>query len=64
MTSVLLDRIREEFREMPGLSLTEAQAARLWQLEEVLAVTVLAKLVETKFLLRTTDGFYRRPGAA
>jgi hypothetical protein len=64
MTSDLLDRIREEFREMPGLSLTEAQAARLWQLEEVLAVTVLAQLVETKFLRRTPDGFYRRPGAA
>ena len=26
-------RIREEFREMPGLRLTPAQATRLWGLE-------------------------------
>ena len=28
-----LHRIRGEFREMPGLKLTIAQAARLWQLD-------------------------------
>ena len=30
---MLLCRVREEFREMPGLRLTPAQASRLWGLE-------------------------------
>ena len=29
----VIHRIREEFREMPGLRLTPAQAARMWGLE-------------------------------
>ena len=29
----LVQRVRGEFREMPGLRLTFAQACRLWQLD-------------------------------
>ena len=29
----LVERVRGEFNEMPGMQLTEAQAARLWGLE-------------------------------
>ena len=29
----IVSRVREEFREMPGLRLTPAQATRLWGLE-------------------------------
>jgi hypothetical protein len=35
----LVDRIRGEFNEMPGLQLTEAPAARLWGVEAADAVT-------------------------
>jgi len=31
---VVTRRVREEFREMPGLRLTPAQATRLWGLEQ------------------------------
>ena len=31
---VIARRVREEFREMPGLRLTPAQATRLWGLEQ------------------------------
>ena len=31
--ATVLQRIRAEFREMPGLKLTAAQATRLWHLD-------------------------------
>ena len=59
----LLRRIRDEFVEMPGLSLTEPQAARLWELDLPLTATVLRALVDARFLTRTAAGLYRRPSA-
>jgi hypothetical protein len=59
----LLRRVRDEFVEMPGLSLTEPQAARLWQLDLPLTATLLRALVEARFLARTTAGLYRRMSA-
>jgi hypothetical protein len=56
----LLHRIRGEFVEMPGLRLTEAQAARLWRLEPTLVTALLGRLVDAKFLACTADGAYRR----
>jgi hypothetical protein len=35
----LLDRVRGEYREMPGLQLTIAQACRLWQIDRSTALT-------------------------
>jgi len=52
-------RARAEFREMPGLKLTEAQAARLLSFDSVLCRAVLAALVDQRFLTRTRDTFQR-----
>jgi hypothetical protein len=46
----ITDRIRGEFREMPGLSLTLAQAARLWNVDQRTCQAVLDVLVSEKFL--------------
>jgi hypothetical protein len=59
VTDALLDRIRGEFREMPGLSLTLRQAARLWRLDAVACDVALRILVEERFLDRTRRGVFR-----
>ena len=53
-------RVREEFREMPGLRLTRAQAQRLWGLDEPTCVHLLESLTEERFLYRTREGTYAR----
>ena len=57
---VIADRVRGEFREMPGLTLTVAQARRLWSLDPSTCSEVLTELVETGFLCRKADGAYGR----
>jgi len=49
-------RIREEFREMPGLQLTPAQAMRLWGLELQTCVEIIDELVACDYLRRTATG--------
>ena len=56
----LVDRVRGEYIEMPGLSLTEEQAQRLWQLEPDACRTLLTALVDSGFLRRTPRGGYVR----
>lgn len=56
----LLHLIRSEFTEMPGLRLTEAQAARLWNVDIGTAQMALALLVERGVLVRTGDGRHIR----
>jgi hypothetical protein len=46
--------------EMPGLLLTEAQAAKLWASDEGLCRAVLAHLVEMRFLVRTRQSAFAR----
>jgi hypothetical protein len=58
----LLDRVRSEFLEMPGLQLTTAQARRFWTMNEDTCNMVLSALLEQRFLVRTTAGMFRRPG--
>jgi hypothetical protein len=58
--AVIAERVRGEFREMPGLKLTLAQASRLWSLEPAACKEVLAQLVETGFLCRRADGAFGR----
>jgi hypothetical protein len=60
----VLQRIQGEYLEMPGLRLTTAQAQRLWGLEREVCESMLAALVESKFLCRTRDGAYIRPEGA
>jgi hypothetical protein len=61
----LLRRVRGEFREMPGLRLSLAQARRLWNMDDHVCSTVLDDLVADGFLRRTDQGLYVRvsPGA-
>jgi hypothetical protein len=54
-----LRRTQAEFREMPGLKLTEAQAARLLSFDSALCSAVLSALVDRRFLTRTRDTFQR-----
>jgi hypothetical protein len=58
--SHLLQRIRAEFLEMPGLRLTREQARRLFALQERTCEDLLDVLVDTGFLKRTPDGLYGR----
>jgi hypothetical protein len=57
---VILRRIQAEFREMPGLRLTPAQAQRLWNLTRGTCDAALSYLVDHRFLFRTTDGAFIR----
>ena len=54
----LVVRIRGEYREMPGLRLTFAQACRLWQVDAATCETVLHTLVADGFLFQTVDGAF------
>ena len=52
----LLQRVRSEFNEMPGLRLTPAQAGRLLGLDAPSCQRVLNALVQSAFLRWTADG--------
>lgn len=54
----ILERIRAEYREMPGLTLKVEQAARLCGLDLPLCKAALNALVESKFLSVRRDGTY------
>jgi hypothetical protein len=56
----LLRQVRVEYEEMPGLSLTLAQAQRLWALDPSTCALVLRTLVERRFLQTTARGRYVR----
>ena len=56
----LIQRLKAEFLEMPGLKLTEAQAQRLWTLDATLCSELLETLVNTNFLFKTRDGAFMR----
>ena len=56
----LLQRIRAEYLEMPGLCLTPEQMQRLCGLEPTLCRLVLDSLVDAKFLCLKSNGTYAR----
>ena len=58
----LVRRIEGEYREMPGLRLTCAQAQRLWALDRATCASILDALVERRFLTCGADDRYRRAG--
>ncbi len=68
----MIERVRAEYLEMPGLRLTAAQAERLWHLDRALCQAVLDALVDAKFLCvkpdrsyaRVSDGAISRPRTA
>jgi hypothetical protein len=57
--NVALARTVAEFREMPGLQLTPAQAARLVGTDVHTATSLLAALARDGFLRATPRGFVR-----
>jgi hypothetical protein len=58
--AVLVQRVRSEFNEMPGLRLTPAQAARLLGLQPPTCLSVINALVGAAFLRWTPDGSIMR----
>jgi hypothetical protein len=58
--NALVERIRAEYLEMPGLRLKLEQAQRLWSVERALCQRVLDTLVDANFLCVKSDGAYAR----
>lgn len=56
----LLQRVRGEYREMPGLRLTSLQAQRLFGLDPLACAAVLGALVKESFLYGNRDGLFAR----
>jgi hypothetical protein len=56
----VVERVRGEFLEMPGLQLTLPQAARLWGLDVGSCEAVIDSLVRAEFLKRTASGAVAR----
>lgn len=53
-------RVRADYNEMPGLSLTLPQAARFWGLDQHECRLVLETLVAEHFLRSTIRGYTRQ----
>jgi hypothetical protein len=51
-------RIKSEYREMPGLRLTAAQAQRLLGVDAAACALALEQLTRDKFLVRRSDGTF------
>jgi hypothetical protein len=56
----VLDRLRAEYLEMPGMNLTVEQVQRLCGIERSMCEAVLDSLVRTLFLCLKSDGTYAR----
>jgi hypothetical protein len=56
----VLQRIRGEFHESPGLRLTPWQFQRLWNLDADQTQLVIERLVQTRFLRGARDGTFVR----
>jgi hypothetical protein len=59
-TNDVIQRLRAEYIEMPGMRLTAAQVQRLCGIEQTLCRSVLESLVRTRFLCLRPDGTYGR----
>jgi hypothetical protein len=59
----LTRRVRNEYLEMPGLSLTVRQAERLWHLPQRECEQLLGVLVDAGFLARTAGNAFVRAGS-
>lgn len=56
----ILNRLRAEYLEMPGLQLTAEQVQRLCGVEPKVCQSALDALVDAKFLCVTSGGHYAR----
>ena len=55
-----VQRIRAEYLDLPGLSLTARQAQRLWNLDSETCQRVLDMMIRDNFLWRTPQAQYVR----
>jgi len=60
MSREILQRLEAESLEMPGMTLTEAQARRLRNLGAGMCAAVVTRLVDQAVLRRRKDGTYVR----
>lgn len=60
VSAAVLNRIRAEYVEMPGMSLSVAQVAWLCGVDRSVGALVLDALVCEEFLFRKSDGTYVR----
>ncbi len=58
--SAIIERLRAEYLEMPGLLLSATQVQRLCGIEPKMCEAVLASLVSAKFLRIARNGTYAR----
>ena len=58
--AALLQRVREQYQEMPGLRLTKPQATRLFGVAPSVCASMLRALVTENFLSRTGEGVFVR----
>jgi hypothetical protein len=58
--AALLQQVREQYREMPGLKLTKPQATQLFGVAPSVCAAMLRALVMENFLSRTEDGLFVR----
>jgi len=56
----VLERLRAEYLEMPGMKLRMEQVQRLCGIEQTMCKLVLDALVKTNFLCLKSDGTYVR----
>lgn len=49
-------RVRAEFEEMPGLTLTELQAAKLFGIDQTVCRDVIGQLIDESYLRKTRSG--------
>jgi hypothetical protein len=59
-TQEVLNRLRAEYLEMPGLRLKPEQVQRLCGVERAMCQLALDSLLESKFLCVKSDGHYAR----
>jgi len=52
----LLQRVRDQYRNVPGLTLTKPQATRLLGVAPSVCAAMFRALVSEQFLSRTADG--------
>jgi len=57
---VVAKRVRAEFEEMPGMTLTMRQASRLFGIEQDICRTIVDRLVTVAYLRWTHDGAVTR----
>jgi hypothetical protein len=59
---VVAERVKAEFEEMPGMTLTMPQASRLFGLEQDVCRRIVERLVTAAYLRYTQSGAVTRSG--